>query len=106
MPENLIVATDSGGGNAAYPYCQNSASNTWLSLTGGAIGQVVASNAPGFAAGDYVQSNFGWHIIRVEDTRKLDAPEFDKIAPQIKQRLQSQKLEEHITALRQAAKVE
>jgi NADPH-dependent curcumin reductase CurA len=29
-------------------------------LTGGAIGQVVASNAPGFAAGDYVQSNFGW----------------------------------------------
>ncbi|WP_227814876.1 peptidylprolyl isomerase [Nitrogeniibacter aestuarii] len=53
-----------------------------------------------------VQSNFGWHIIRVEDTRKLDAPEFDKIAPQIKQRLQSQKLEEHITALRQAAKVE
>lgn len=39
MPENLIVATDSGGGNAAYPYCQNSATNSWLSLTGGAIGQ-------------------------------------------------------------------
>lgn len=39
MPENVIVATDSGGGNAAYPYCQNSASNSWLSLTGGAIGQ-------------------------------------------------------------------
>jgi len=53
-----------------------------------------------------VHSNFGWHIIRVEDTRKLDAPEFDKIAPQIKQRLQSQKLEQHITELRQAAKVE
>lgn len=53
-----------------------------------------------------VQSNFGWHIIRVEDTRQLDAPEFDKIAPQIKQRMQSQKLEQHITELRQAAKVE
>ncbi len=39
MPENVIVATDSGGGNAAYPYCQNSATNSWLSLTGGAIGQ-------------------------------------------------------------------
>lgn len=39
LPENVIVATDSGGGNAAYPYCQNSAANTWLSLTGGAIGQ-------------------------------------------------------------------
>ncbi len=39
MPENVIVATDSGGGNAAWPYCQNSATNSWLSLTGGAIGQ-------------------------------------------------------------------
>lgn len=39
MPEQVIVATDSGGGNAAYPFCQNSAPNSWLSLTGGAIGQ-------------------------------------------------------------------
>lgn len=39
MPEQLIVATDSGGGNAAYPFCQSSATNSWLSLTGGAIGQ-------------------------------------------------------------------
>lgn len=39
MPEDVIVCTDSGGGNAAYPYCQNSARNSWLSLTGGAIGQ-------------------------------------------------------------------
>lgn len=39
LPENVIVATDSGGGNAAYPFCQNSVPNTWLSLTGGAIGQ-------------------------------------------------------------------
>lgn len=39
MPENLIVATDSGGGNAAHAYCQNAQPNSWLSLTGGAIGQ-------------------------------------------------------------------
>lgn len=39
LPENAIVATDSGGGNAAYPLCQNSAPHSWLSLTGGAIGQ-------------------------------------------------------------------
>ena len=39
MPEEVIVCTDSGGGNAAYPYCQNTARNSWLSLTGGAIGQ-------------------------------------------------------------------
>lgn len=39
MPEEVIVCTDSGGGNAAYPHCQNTAPNSWLSLTGGAIGQ-------------------------------------------------------------------
>ncbi len=39
LPEEVIVCTDSGGGNAAYPYCQNGVNNSWLSLTGGAIGQ-------------------------------------------------------------------
>jgi len=39
MPEDIIVCTDSGGGNAAYPYCQNSVPHSWLSLTGGSIGQ-------------------------------------------------------------------
>ena len=39
MPEELIVCTDSGGGNAAYPFCQNTVPHSWLSLTGGAIGQ-------------------------------------------------------------------
>jgi NADPH-dependent curcumin reductase CurA len=29
-------------------------------LQGGAVGEVVASNAPGLAKGDLVQSNFGW----------------------------------------------
>ncbi len=39
MPEEVIVCTDSGAGNAAYPFCQHTAPNSWLSLTGGAIGQ-------------------------------------------------------------------
>jgi acetolactate synthase-1/2/3 large subunit len=39
LPENAIVATDSGGGNAAYPLCQGAVPHSWLSLTGGSIGQ-------------------------------------------------------------------
>lgn len=39
LPENAIVATDSGAGNAAFPVCQTAAPSSWLSLTGGAIGQ-------------------------------------------------------------------
>tara|TARA_R110002072_G_scaffold142853_5_gene288604 strand:+ start:8002 stop:9555 length:1554 start_codon:yes stop_codon:yes gene_type:complete len=39
LPENAIVATDSGAGNAAQPVCQTAAPHSWLSLTGGSIGQ-------------------------------------------------------------------
>lgn len=39
LPEEVIVCTDSGGGNSAYPFCQGASRNSWLSLTGGAIGQ-------------------------------------------------------------------
>ena len=38
-PENCIVATDSGGGGAAYPVMQRAVRHSWLNLTGGAIGQ-------------------------------------------------------------------
>jgi acetolactate synthase I/II/III large subunit len=39
LPEHAIVATDSGAGNAAQPICQTAAPHSWLSLTGGSIGQ-------------------------------------------------------------------
>jgi acetolactate synthase-1/2/3 large subunit len=38
-PENCIVATDSGGGGAAFPVMQRAVRNSWLNITGGAIGQ-------------------------------------------------------------------
>jgi len=39
LPDEAIVCTDSGGGNSAYKLCQGQARHSWLSLTGGAIGQ-------------------------------------------------------------------
>ena len=39
LPQDAIVTTDSGGGNAAYPFCQGAAPHSWLSLAGGSIGQ-------------------------------------------------------------------
>jgi len=39
LPQDAIVTTDSGGGNAAYPLCQGAAPHSWLSLAGGSIGQ-------------------------------------------------------------------
>ncbi|MYD96682.1 MAG: acetolactate synthase large subunit [Gammaproteobacteria bacterium] len=39
VPDNCIVAVDSGGGGAAYPAMQHCVPHTWLNLTGGSIGQ-------------------------------------------------------------------
>lgn len=39
LPEQAIVATDSGAGAGMFPYCQGANPHTWLSLTGGSIGQ-------------------------------------------------------------------
>ncbi|MGI9328666.1 MAG: acetolactate synthase large subunit [Pseudomonadales bacterium] len=39
MPNEAIVAVDSGGGGAAYGPLQSAVRHTWLNLTGGAIGQ-------------------------------------------------------------------
>lgn len=71
-----------------------------------AFSEAMTTLKKGEMSAEPVKSNFGYHIIRVNDTRKLDAPEFEKIAPQIKQRLQTQRLEAHIMDQRKAAKVE
>ncbi|MDI6750726.1 MAG: peptidylprolyl isomerase [Rhodocyclaceae bacterium] len=53
-----------------------------------------------------VQSNFGWHVIQLDDVRELKAPALDEVKPQIVQRLRQQAVEKHILDLRAKAKVE
>lgn len=53
-----------------------------------------------------VQSNFGWHVIQLDDVRELKAPNFDDVKPQIIQRMRQMAVEKHILDLRAKAKVE
>ena len=56
-----------------------------------------------------VKSQFGYHVIRVDDVRDAKAPElpsFDAVKPQIVQQLQQQKLVKFQEDLRAKAKVE
>lgn len=39
-----------------------------------------------------VQTQFGWHIIRVEDTRPLEFPSLDQVKPQVAEMLRQQTL--------------
>jgi len=53
-----------------------------------------------------VKSNFGWHVIRVDDVREAQLPKLDEIKPQIAQQLQQQKLAKFQEELRGKAKIE
>jgi peptidyl-prolyl cis-trans isomerase C len=53
-----------------------------------------------------VQTDFGYHIIRVEDERAAKIPGFDEVKGQVQQSLQNQIIQKHVQDLRAKAKVE
>ena len=53
-----------------------------------------------------VKSQFGFHIIRVDDVRQAKLPGFDELKPQIAQQMQQQKLAEFQKSLREKAKIQ
>jgi peptidyl-prolyl cis-trans isomerase C len=53
-----------------------------------------------------VQSQFGWHVIKVDDTRDAQFPPLEQVAPQIREALQQQKMAAYADQLRKAAKIQ
>jgi peptidyl-prolyl cis-trans isomerase C len=53
-----------------------------------------------------VKSQFGFHIIRVDDVREAQLPKLEEVKPQISQQLQQQKLSSFQDALRAKAKIQ
>ncbi len=53
-----------------------------------------------------VQTQFGWHIILVEEKRIAEAPTIEELAPQLRQNLISQNLGRLLDGLRVDAKLE
>ena len=53
-----------------------------------------------------VQSQFGYHVIQLEDTRPLNAPPFEEIKPRLQQQAQSQQISKMVEDLRAKAKVQ
>jgi len=47
-----------------------------------------------------VQTQFGWHVILVEDVRAAKVPSFDEVKPQLAQRMQAQQLDKYFRELR------
>lgn len=52
-----------------------------------------------------VKSDFGYHIIQLDDLRDMQPPPLEEIKPQLQQRMQQQQVEKHLQELRTAATV-
>ena len=53
-----------------------------------------------------VKTQFGFHIIRVDDIRTAKLPAYEELKPQIAQQLDQQRLGAYQQTLREKAKVE
>jgi peptidyl-prolyl cis-trans isomerase C len=53
-----------------------------------------------------VQSQFGWHVIQLDDVRPAKYPDFNEVKPGLQQRMQEAMFEKAVADLRTKAKVE
>lgn len=53
-----------------------------------------------------VKSQFGFHVIRLDDVREAQLPKFEEVKPQIQQQMQQERLSKFQDELRSKAKVE
>ncbi len=55
---------------------------------------------------DPVKSQFGWHVIKVEEKRKRKAPDFDQVKGQIETYVTRKAQADYVGKLRDSAKIE
>ncbi len=67
---------------------------------------VASALEPGQYAKDPVQTQFGWHVIKVEDRRQVAAPSFEEMEPQLRQELARKNVETVLKDLRESADIE
>lgn len=53
-----------------------------------------------------VKTQFGWHVIRLDDVRQVEFPSLEEVRPQIEQAMRQQKLRDFQNGLREKAKIQ
>lgn len=70
------------------------------------FGEAVQKQKKGELSSAPVQSDFGWHIIEVDDVRDIEFPTFEEVKPQIEEMQRKQQLSDYQQSLMSKAKVE
>ncbi len=68
--------------------------------------QAVSEMKKGSYTKKPVKTQFGWHVIKLEDERKLTPPKFEEVKEQIRSIKTNQKIQQYVIELRKKAKVD
>jgi len=68
--------------------------------------QAVAEMKKGTYSKQPVQTNYGWHVIKLEDSRDLTPPGFDQVKSQIASAVRQQRLQAYVVKVRKGAKID
>ncbi len=66
--------------------------------------EAVAKLEKGAITTTPVQTQFGWHVIKLEDSRSAQVPPFDQVKDRVKQIVQRKRVTTHLEELRKASK--
>jgi peptidyl-prolyl cis-trans isomerase C len=80
----------------------------WFTLTRMAkpFGDAVKGLKKGEMTSTPVQTQFGWHVIKLEDTRETAPPPFDQVKQQVSNGVMQKKLQAYVDGLKKTAKIE
>jgi peptidyl-prolyl cis-trans isomerase C len=80
----------------------------WFSLSSMVpeFGKAVAGLEKGKFTLEPVKTQYGWHVIKLEDFRSPEAPAFEQVQEQLKGLVQRKKLQAYMEELRKGAKIE
>jgi peptidyl-prolyl cis-trans isomerase C len=112
----IVAELDAGGDFAAI--AQAKSTDTGSGAQGGDLGfftaeqmvpqfsQAAFALEPGTYSKAPVQSEFGWHVIKVEEKRETAPPSFEEARPEMENQLQQELVSELVTGLRDSATIE
>jgi peptidyl-prolyl cis-trans isomerase C len=66
----------------------------------------VAEMEPGTYSKQPVQTQFGWHVIKLEETRAAEPPSFEDAKPQLEAVVRRQKVAQALAKMREQAQIE
>ncbi len=70
------------------------------------FGDAVKGLKKGEITQDPVQTQFGWHVIKLEDTREVSPPPFDQVKTQVTNGVIQKKLQAYVDDLKKTATIE